>query len=85
MTLSSPITQNYHFLYLRRNSTENPDSGLRGRLESHYDQHSRHQDPPKSPLKRGTLNLVPPFLRGARGDQALFKHSLRHQSLKLAV
>jgi hypothetical protein len=30
-----------------------------------------NHDPPKSPLKRGTLNLphVPPFLRGARGDQ----------------
>jgi len=27
------------------------------------------RDPPKSPLKRGTLNLVPPFLRGVRGDQ----------------
>ena len=27
-------------------------------------------DPPKSPLRRGTLTgLVPPFLRGARGDQ----------------
>ncbi len=26
-------------------------------------------DPPKSPLKRGTLILVPPFLRGVRGDQ----------------
>jgi hypothetical protein len=26
-------------------------------------------DPPKSPLKRGTLNLVPPFLRGARGER----------------
>jgi hypothetical protein len=26
-------------------------------------------DPPKSPLKRGTLNLVPPFLRGARRDR----------------
>jgi GH3 auxin-responsive promoter len=27
-------------------------------------------DPPKSPLKRGTLtSLVPPFLRGARGDR----------------
>jgi len=23
-------------------------------------------DPPKSPLKRGTLTPVPPFLRGAR-------------------
>jgi len=27
------------------------------------------RDPPKSPLKRGTLNPVPPFLRGVRGDQ----------------
>ena len=26
-------------------------------------------DPPKSPLKRGTSDPVPPFLRGARGDQ----------------
>ncbi|BAY71472.1 MAG TPA: hypothetical protein DEF48_21085 [Nostoc sp. UBA8866] len=26
-------------------------------------------DPPKSPLKRVTLILVPPFLRGVRGDQ----------------
>jgi len=26
------------------------------------------EDPPKSPLKRGTY--IPPFLRGARGDQA---------------
>ncbi len=27
-------------------------------------------DPPKSPLKRGTLNShIPPFLRGARGDR----------------
>ena len=25
-------------------------------------------DPPKSPLKRGTLTLVPPLLRGVRGD-----------------
>jgi GH3 auxin-responsive promoter len=32
-----------------------------------------NHDPPKSPLKRGTLNLphVPPFLRGARGDHDL--------------
>jgi hypothetical protein len=29
-----------------------------------------NHDPPKSPLKRGTLRfLVPPFLRGARGDR----------------
>jgi len=28
------------------------------------------EDPPKSPLKRGTLRdkFIPPFLRGARGD-----------------
>jgi hypothetical protein len=26
-------------------------------------------DPPKSPLRRGTLNPVPPFLRGVRGDR----------------
>ncbi len=25
-------------------------------------------DPPKSPLKRGTLRRFPPFFRGARGD-----------------
>ncbi|MFM7365654.1 MAG: hypothetical protein ACKO11_14390 [Cuspidothrix sp.] len=25
-------------------------------------------DPPKSPLKKGTLTLVPPLLRGVRGD-----------------
>jgi len=25
-------------------------------------------DPPKSPLKRGTLTLVPPLTRGVRGD-----------------
>jgi transposase len=25
-------------------------------------------DPPKSPLKRGTLTLVPPLARGVRGD-----------------
>jgi hypothetical protein len=33
-------------------------------------------DPPKSPLKRGTLSKfpVPPFLRGARGDQAWLLH-----------
>ncbi len=33
----------------------------------------RMRDPPKSPLRRGTLRTppVPPFLRGARGDLAL--------------
>ena len=25
-------------------------------------------DPPQSPLKRGTLTLVPPLTRGVRGD-----------------
>jgi hypothetical protein len=30
-------------------------------------------DPPKSPLKRGTLILVPPFLRGVRGDLNVLK------------
>ncbi|MEH2162275.1 MAG: hypothetical protein V7K38_14820 [Nostoc sp.] len=34
--------------------------------------YSRLVDPPKSPLKRGTLIPVPPFLRGARGDQAKY-------------
>ena len=31
------------------------------------------RDPPKSPFKRGTLNnnLVPPLLRGVRGDRSL--------------
>jgi len=34
-------------------------------------------DPPKSPLIRGTLNtLVPPLLRGARGDRGVGKHTL---------
>lgn len=28
-------------------------------------------DPPKSPLPRGTLNSVPPLLRGVRGDRTL--------------
>ena len=31
--------------------------------------HYTLEDPPKSPLKRGTSDPVPPFLRGARGDQ----------------
>ena len=33
-------------------------------------------DPPKSPLRRGTLTLVPPFLRGVRGDQEVSKITL---------
>jgi hypothetical protein len=34
-------------------------------------------DPPKSPLERGTLNPVPPFLRGVRGDLILVTHNTR--------
>jgi hypothetical protein len=30
------------------------------------------QDPPKSPLKRGTSDLVPSFLRRVREDQAQY-------------
>ncbi|BAZ49420.1 hypothetical protein NIES4103_20320 [Nostoc sp. NIES-4103] len=30
-------------------------------------------DPPKSPLKRGTLILVSPFLRGVRGNLNVLK------------
>jgi hypothetical protein len=41
---------------------------LRGCLKSPVAS-SQRLDPPKSPLKRGTLNPVPPFLRGARGDR----------------
>jgi hypothetical protein len=40
---------------------------LRGCLKSSTVSSKAH-DPPKSPLKRGTLSLFPPFLRGARGD-----------------
>ncbi len=44
-------------------------------------------DPPKSPLRRGTLKevLVPPFLRGARGDLGLIvkQQSLTGFNLKL--
>ena len=30
------------------------------------------EDPPKSPLKKGTLSsLISPFLRGARGDRGI--------------
>ena len=40
-------------------------------------------DPPKSPLKRGTLILVPPFLRGVRGDQLVPKVTANHFSNNL--
>ena len=33
-------------------------------------------DPPKSPLKRGTLMLIPPFIRGVRGDRELISENL---------
>ena len=37
----------------------------------------RSLDPPKSPLRRGTLSaLVHPLLRGARGDREVGKHTL---------
>jgi len=38
-------------------------------------------NPPKSPFARGTLRIVPPFQRGARGDKVgaltLFKQPLK--------
>ncbi|AFY46794.1 hypothetical protein Nos7524_0895 [Nostoc sp. PCC 7524] len=37
--------------------------------------YSRFVDPPKSPLKRGTLRDFPPFLRGVRGDQTKYNTS----------
>jgi hypothetical protein len=42
-------------------------------------------DPPKSPLKRGTLRRspVPPFLRGARGDQTQLLHEKIAQKLAI--
>jgi hypothetical protein len=42
----------------------------------------RLADPPKSLLKRGTLILVTPFLRGARGDRAKYLILLRHPLTK---
>jgi hypothetical protein len=37
-------------------------------------------NPPKSPLKRGTLILIPPFLRGARGDQLVLNITAKYFS-----
>jgi len=37
-------------------------------FEKSYCMYQNVIDPPKSPLKRGTLIPVPPFLRGVRGD-----------------
>lgn len=42
-------------------------------------------DPPKSPLKRGTLIPVPPLKRGARGDQAKYLILLRHPLKRVQV
>ncbi|MBE9029700.1 GH3 auxin-responsive promoter family protein [filamentous cyanobacterium LEGE 11480] len=45
---------------------------------------SNGADPPKSPLERGTLKrLIPPFLRGARGDQNSASQPLTAQELTL--
>ena len=39
---------------------------------------SKVLDPSKSPLKRETLILVPPFLRGVRGDLKVPKVTAKH-------
>ena len=41
-------------------------------------------DPPKFPLKRGTLTLVPPFLRGVRGDHEVPKITIQNFSNTLS-
>jgi hypothetical protein len=46
---------------------------------------SKILDPPKSPLKRGTLIPVPPFLRGVRGDLKVPKVTAKHFSNNLLV
>ncbi|MBJ7898904.1 MAG: hypothetical protein GC158_03035 [Cyanobacteria bacterium RI_101] len=33
-------------------------------------------NPPKSPLVRGTLKLIPPFQRGARGDLDTYVYTI---------
>ncbi len=45
---------------------------------------TRNLDPPKSPLRRGTLRVlpVPPFLRGVRGDLDLI---VKQQSVTTTV
>jgi len=44
---------------------------------------SKVLDPPKSPLKRGTLIPVPPFLRGVRGDLNVSKITAKYFSNNL--
>jgi hypothetical protein len=44
---------------------------------------SKVLDPPKSPLRRGTLIPVPPFLRGVRGDLKVPKVTAKHFSNNL--
>ena len=56
------------------------DPPFRGCLKSHYHLYSGLGDPPKSPLIRGTLNQLPPFSRGAGGDQILLKQPFRIKS-----
>jgi hypothetical protein len=41
-------------------------------------------DPPKFPLKRGTLTLVPPFLRVVRGDHEVPKITIQNFSNTLS-
>jgi hypothetical protein len=52
-------------------TTDPPNVTVAGSLEDVLkvlSQVAKQLDPPRSPLKRGTLSPVPPFLRGARGD-----------------
>jgi hypothetical protein len=44
---------------------------------------SKVLDPPKSPLERGTLIPVPPFLRGVRGDLKVLKVTAKYFSNNL--
>jgi hypothetical protein len=46
--------------------------------------HLNLADPPKFPLKRGTLTPVPPFLRGVRGDLKVPKVTVKHFSNSLS-
>ena len=62
---------------LRHNQRSNPLSRF-GLLSTHILLSPQVLgDPPKSPLKRGTLIPVPPFLRGARGARFPVSSTLR--------
>ena len=39
-------------------------------------------DPPKSPLKRGTLILVPPLIRGVWGDQQVPNDEKKYPNIR---